>query len=123
MSHWVVRKRYHVWTLNTAGRKRPALTYQTLANACQQAEYWGTWEIENDMPNPGKRVVDTIQALTLDIEKHADELSAKMTKESERTKDGFYKIETVVHKPWADANTQLEDYINQLTNGGPPLDD
>jgi hypothetical protein len=73
--------------------------------------------------NPGNKVVSALQTLKSEIDAATDDLIADAKKQSERTKDGFHKVKTHVLGPWGDANRELEDYVNQLTNGGPPLDE
>jgi hypothetical protein len=73
--------------------------------------------------NPGNKVVSALQSLKSEIDAATDDLIADARKQHERTRDGFHKVKTHVLQPWCDANTELEDYVNQLTNGGPPLDD
>lgn len=73
--------------------------------------------------NPGKIVVNTLKGLQSELQKTADEIVADASKQSERTKDGFHKIKQVVLGTWDQANSEVEDYLNQLTNGGPPLDE
>jgi ornithine cyclodeaminase/alanine dehydrogenase-like protein (mu-crystallin family) len=73
--------------------------------------------------NPGNKVVSALQTLKSEIDAATDDIIADARKQSERTKDGFHKVKVHVLKPWYDANAELEDYVNQLTNGGPPLDE
>jgi hypothetical protein len=73
--------------------------------------------------NPGNKVVSALQTLKSEIDTATDDLIADARRQSERTKDGFHKVKAHVLKPWDDANAELEDYINQLSNGGPPLDE
>jgi hypothetical protein len=73
--------------------------------------------------NPSNKVVSALQTLKSEIDAATDDLIADARKQHERTKDGFWKVQTHVLKPWHDANAELEDYVNQLTNGGPPLDE
>jgi hypothetical protein len=75
------------------------------------------------MTNPGNKVVSALQTLKSEIDAATDDIIADAKRQSERTKDGFHKLNTHVLGPWDDANSELEDYVNQLTNGGPPLDD
>jgi ornithine cyclodeaminase/alanine dehydrogenase-like protein (mu-crystallin family) len=75
------------------------------------------------MTNPGNKVVSALQTLKGEIDAATDDIIADARKQSERTKDGFHKVRAAVLKPWDDANSELEDYCNQLTNGGPPLDE
>jgi hypothetical protein len=73
--------------------------------------------------NPGNKVVSALQTLKGEIDAATDDIIADARKQSERTKDGFHKVKAHVLGPWDDANSELEDYLNQLTNGGPPLDE
>jgi hypothetical protein len=73
--------------------------------------------------NPGNKVVSALQTLRKEIDTATDDLIADAKKQNERTKDGFHKVRSHVLKPWDDANRELEDFVNQLTNGGPPLDE
>ena len=73
--------------------------------------------------NPGNKVVEALKNLRGEIDAATDDLIADAKKQHERTKDGFYKVKTAVLKPWDDANRELEDFVNQMTNGGPPLDE
>jgi ornithine cyclodeaminase/alanine dehydrogenase-like protein (mu-crystallin family) len=75
------------------------------------------------MTNPGNKVVSALQTLKSEIDAATDDLIADARKQHTRTKDGFHKVKTHVLGPWDDANSELEDYVNQLTNGGPPLDE
>lgn len=75
------------------------------------------------MTNPGSKVVKTLQSLKGEIDSMSDGLIANAAAQHQRTKDGFHTIQKVVVDPWAQANSELEDYVNQLTNGGPPLAD
>lgn len=72
---------------------------------------------------PGNKVVSALQALKGEIDAATDDLIADAKKQHERTKDGFHKVKAHVLTPWEKANAELEDYVNQLTNGGPPLDE
>ena len=73
--------------------------------------------------NPSNKVVSALQTLKSEIDAATDDIIADAKKQSERTKDGFHKLKAHVITPWDDANRELEDYLNQLTNGGPPLED
>jgi hypothetical protein len=73
--------------------------------------------------NPGSKVVSALQTLRKEIDTATDDLIADAKKQNERTKDGFHKVRSHVLKPWDDANRELEDFVNQLSNGGPPLDE
>lgn len=73
--------------------------------------------------NPGNKVVQALQTLKGEIDAATDDLIADAKKQHERTKDGFHKVKTHVLGPWESANRELEDFVNQLTNGGPPLDE
>ncbi len=72
--------------------------------------------------NPGNKVVQALQTLKGEIDAATDNLIADARKQHEKTKDGFHKIRTCVLMPWEQANSELEDYVNQITNGAPPLD-
>lgn len=95
-------------------------TILTATSACPQGQCLMN---EVKMTNPGTKVVEAVKALKADVEKAADDMIAETRLQSERTKDGFNKVKNVVLKPWQDANDELEDFVNQLTNGGPPLDE
>jgi hypothetical protein len=73
--------------------------------------------------NPSNKVVSALQSLKSEIDAATDDLIADARKQHMRTKDGFHKVKAHVLGPWDDANRELEDYVNQLTNGGPPLDE
>lgn len=73
--------------------------------------------------NPGTKVVQTLQSLKGEIDKATDDLIADAKAQHARTADGFHKVKAHVLKPWADANADLENYVAQLTNGGPPLEE
>ncbi len=72
--------------------------------------------------NPGNKVVQALQTLKGEIDAATDDLIADARKQHERTKDGFHKVKTHVLGPWGEANRELEDYVNQLTNS-PPLEE
>ena len=81
---------------------------------------------ENPKPmtaNPGAKVVNALKSLTAEIDSAADELIADAHNQSKRTKDGFHLLKAHVTKPWADANDMIEGYMNELSNGGPPLEE
>lgn len=73
--------------------------------------------------SPSNKVVQALQSLKGEIDAATDDLIATAKHQHERTKEGLHKVRTYVLAPWADANAELEDYVNQLTNGGPPLDE
>ncbi len=73
--------------------------------------------------NPGKRVVDTVQAFTKELEAHADNTLSEMGAKKELLKAKMSRTKDILIQPWDEADEYLDDYINQLTNGGPPLDD
>ena len=72
--------------------------------------------------NPGQKIKDGLEALKKSVDQTVDDLLASAAKEHLRTQDGVHKLKGVVVESWAQSNDALEDYINQLTNGGPPLD-
>lgn len=73
--------------------------------------------------NPGKRVVDTVQAFTKELEAHADSTLSDMGAKKDSLKAKMTRTRDILMQPWESADKFLDDYINQLTNGGPPLDD
>jgi hypothetical protein len=71
--------------------------------------------------NAGARVVATINGLSAAVETAADALVGRIKAASDKSLEGFHKIEKGVCEPWEKANTSLDDFVNQLTNN-PPAD-
>lgn len=73
--------------------------------------------------NPGSKVVSALQTLKSEIDAATDDIIADAKRQHERTKNGFDKVKAHVLMPWDRANAELEDWVNQLTNNGPPLEE
>lgn len=73
--------------------------------------------------NPGNKVVQALQTLKGEIDAATDDIIADAKRQHERTKDGFWKVKKHVLEPWDQANAELDDFVNQISNGGPPLDE
>lgn len=79
----------------------------------------GSCPLGDSMTNPGAKVVEVIRGLRDEVERAADDMIQRVAKESEKTKDGFHRVQKAVLEPWEAANRELEDFVNQLTNDPP----
>lgn len=93
---------------------------QPIARALVEAKKEGRVTTPTHGGRAVTRMVNLIEGFNAELQAHVEKtMAAAVAPHLERAKQSVTKVGDTVGKAFADAASQAEDYVNQLTNGDP----